>query len=63
MSEFSRNEDHPSGVESARVARDRKREARRHDCRLAESDRASELKRFKGLTQKLVQTPKPPADK
>jgi hypothetical protein len=59
MSEHDRNEDHPSGMESARVARERKRDARRHHCDVAEPDRASESDRFRDLTRKLVQTPKP----
>ena len=60
MHEHDRN-DSPSS-ESGRVARDRRRNARVHDCRVAESDQASEFERFDELTRKLVQVPKSEVD-
>jgi len=48
MPEHLRNDDHPSG-ESSRVARARRRDARRHHCDVAEPDRATEFERFKTL--------------
>lgn len=62
MLEHTRNDDHPRGPESARVARDRKRDARRHHCDVAQPDWASEFCRLETLTSKLTQTPKTELD-
>jgi hypothetical protein len=56
------DEDHPSGSESARVLRDRRREARRHDCDTTNRDTPAEFERFRELAGRLVKTPKTEVD-
>lgn len=52
------DDDHPRGPESSRIARHRRRDARRHRCDIAEPDRVSELERSEHHASQLSHLPK-----
>jgi hypothetical protein len=62
MHEHDSDRERQARLERGRVARDRRRNARMHDCRVADTDQESEFERFDQLAQKLVKVPKSELD-